>query len=289
MSNRVSVFGTGLMGSAFVRALLLAGVHVTVWNRTASRCAPLVAEGATLAESPEQAARASDVLILLMLDQDAVEQLLSRIDVTGRKVLNYVTGAPADGLRISDLVTQAGGQYVDAAIAAYPGDIGNAETLIYYAGNQEAWQETAWVREALSGLSPFVAENPGAANVMDAAWVACFHCVALGGFHEAISFAQRHGVDIETIEGGVDHFVGLLREIMMEAVTTIKRGDYSTDQATLDVYLAGTSTMLEAMRVSGERASLMATNVANLEVASKAGYGDQSLFSQLLTMRDAPR
>jgi 3-hydroxyisobutyrate dehydrogenase-like beta-hydroxyacid dehydrogenase len=285
MTTTVSVFGTGLMGSAFVRALLHADLEVTVWNRTPSRCAPLVAEGALLAESPNVAATASDVLVFLMLDQAAVEQLLSVIDVRGRKVLNFVTGAPADGTRTACLVTEAGGHYLDAAIAAYPQDIGLPGTLIYYAGDKATWEATADVREALSGLSPFVADNPGAANVMDAAWVACFHCVALGGFHEAISFAQGHGVGIDTIEEGVDHFVGLLREIMMEAVQTIKSGDFSTDQATLDVYLSGTKTMLKAMRESGERASLMGTNVDNLEVASEAGHGPQSLFAQLLTMR----
>lgn len=285
MTCTVSVFGTGLMGSAFARALLRAELEVTVWNRTPSRCAPLVAEGAVQAGSAAEAATSSEVLVLLMLHQDAVEQLLATIDVTDRLVLNYVTGAPTDGSRIADLVTEAGGHYLDGAIAAYPDDIGLPQTLIYYAGDRRTWEAVQRVREALSGLSPFVAENPGAANVMDAAWVACFHCVALGGFHEAVSFAQGHGVGIETIEEGVDHFVGLLREIMMEAVQTIKSGDFSTDQATLDVYLSGTRTMLSAMRESGERASLMGTNVANLEVASRAGYGRKSLFAQLLTMR----
>jgi AraC-like DNA-binding protein len=41
--------------------------------------------------------------------------------------------------------------------------------------------------------------------------------------------------------------------------------------------------MLNAMR--GERASLMATNVDIMEVASREGYGPHSLFAQVLTMR----
>lgn len=285
MNERVSVLGTGLMGSAFVRALLRVGFDVTVWNRTPDRCAPLVADGATLAATPQEAAEASSTLLLLVLDQDAVAELLSHIDIQGRRVINYVTGAPADGARIATLVQAAGGEYLDAAIAAYPDDIGAPGTLIYYAGSRPVWEQVEPIRAALSGQSPYVADNPGAANVMDAAWVACFHCVALGGFHEAISFAQGQGVSIETIEGGIDHFLGLLRDIMFEAVQTIRSGDYGTDQATLDVYLAGTTTMLNAMRAAGERASLMATNVANLEVASQAGHGGESLFAQLLTMR----
>jgi hypothetical protein len=57
---------------------------------------------------------------------------------------------------------------------------------------------------------------------------------------------------------------------MFEAVEAIKSGEFATDQATLDVYLTGMPTQLHATTAAGERASLMATNVANLEVASKA-------------------
>ncbi len=285
MSQRISVFGTGLMGSAFVRALLSAGFDVTAWNRTAERTAPLVPLGAKIAETPEAAAAASDILILVVLDTSTVQRLLDEISIEGRTVVNYVTGAPADGQLVADLVTARGGSYLDAAIEAYPGDIGSTKALINYAGDKDVWERLASVRTALSGQAPFVSESPGGANVLDAAWVAGFHCVALGGFHEAVSFANGHGVPIEAMEESLDYFVELLREILIEGITTIKSGNYATDQATLDVYLAGTRTMMEAMQGSGERASLTAANVANLEIASKAGYGDQSLYAQLHTMR----
>jgi 3-hydroxyisobutyrate dehydrogenase-like beta-hydroxyacid dehydrogenase len=285
MSKNITVFGTGLMGSAFARALLSAGFDVTVWNRTPERCAPLVSEGAKLAHSPAEGAAASDILLFLVLDQDAVEHILESVDIAGRTVLNYVTGTPDDGTRVAELVTRLGGSYVDAAIEAYPHQIGSRDALINYSGDKQVWQTVSDVRDALSGMSPFVSDNPGGANVLDGAWVATFHCVALGGFHEAVSFAQTHGVSIETMEESLDYFLGLLREIIVEGITTIKSGDFSTDQATLDVYLTGTRTMLQAMTDSGERASLMAANVANLEVASKAGYGDRSLYAQLHTMR----
>jgi 3-hydroxyisobutyrate dehydrogenase-like beta-hydroxyacid dehydrogenase len=285
MSKNVTVFGTGLMGGAFVRALMTAGFDVTVWNRTPERCEPFVLEGAELASSPADAAAASETLLFLVLDQGAVEHILQSVNIAGRTVLNYVTGTPDDGTRIAELVTELGGSYLDAAIEAYPHQIGSPDALINYAGDKQVWQTVSDVRAALSGLSPFVSDNPGGANVLDAAWVACFHCVSLGAFHEAVSFAQTHGVQIETMEESLDYFLGLLREIIVEGIATIKSGDFATDQATLDVYLAGTRTMLQAMTGSGERASLMAANVANLEVASKAGYGDQSLYAQLRTMR----
>ena len=51
----VALLGTGLLGSAFVEALLRNGHTVRVWNRTAAKAAPLVALGATLSATPAEA------------------------------------------------------------------------------------------------------------------------------------------------------------------------------------------------------------------------------------------
>ncbi len=44
--------GIGLMGLPMCHRLLAAGYSLTVWNRSAHKCAELVAAGARLAESP---------------------------------------------------------------------------------------------------------------------------------------------------------------------------------------------------------------------------------------------
>jgi 3-hydroxyisobutyrate dehydrogenase len=50
---------------------------LTVWNRTASRAESLVAAGAKLANSPQDVAAASDVLITIVSDPPALEEVLS--------------------------------------------------------------------------------------------------------------------------------------------------------------------------------------------------------------------
>jgi 3-hydroxyisobutyrate dehydrogenase-like beta-hydroxyacid dehydrogenase len=56
--------------------LLKAGFALTVWNRTASRAESLVAAGATLGGSPQDVAAASDVLITIVSDPPALEEVL---------------------------------------------------------------------------------------------------------------------------------------------------------------------------------------------------------------------
>ena len=282
---RIAVLGTGLMGSAFARVLLAGGADLTVWNRTSERADPLVGLGAGLAGSVQEAVTCTDVAFLLVLDQAIVREMLEGVDLTGRTVVNYTTGTAADAVAARDLVAAAGGRYLDAVIPAYPSDIGKRDTMIYYAGDEQAHRDLSEPFELLSGLTPFVGADVGNANVLDAAWVGGFHCTAVGAFHEAASFAVGAGVPIDTMAESVDYYLDLLRKILLEAVDAIRSGDFSTDQAALDTYVQGITSCRQTMVDAGERAELISANLASLERASAAGHGAASLYTQFLTMR----
>ena len=76
MKPAVGFIGLGLMGRPMVANLLKKGFAVTVWNRTPSRAEPLVAQGARMAATAREAAAAGDVVIMIVSDPPAVEQLL---------------------------------------------------------------------------------------------------------------------------------------------------------------------------------------------------------------------
>ena len=73
---KIGFIGLGLMGRPMAMNLLKAGHAVTVWNRTASRADELVAAGAKLAKSPKEAASDADVLITIVSDPPALEEVL---------------------------------------------------------------------------------------------------------------------------------------------------------------------------------------------------------------------
>ena len=58
---KVGFIGLGRMGTAMANRILGAGHDIAVYNRTASKCADLVAAGAKLAGSAADAARFGDV------------------------------------------------------------------------------------------------------------------------------------------------------------------------------------------------------------------------------------
>jgi 3-hydroxyisobutyrate dehydrogenase len=77
-TNVIAFFGTGLLGSNFVRALRRRGTEVQVWNRTPDRARALVSEGATPFDDPAAAARGATQVHLTLSDDAAVDDVLER-------------------------------------------------------------------------------------------------------------------------------------------------------------------------------------------------------------------
>jgi 3-hydroxyisobutyrate dehydrogenase len=75
MSKRVGWIGLGRMGEAMVKRLLKAGHEAAVWNRTASKAAPLVEYGAQIAASKLELA-SCDVVFTMVSTTDDLKQVL---------------------------------------------------------------------------------------------------------------------------------------------------------------------------------------------------------------------
>jgi len=73
---KIGLIGLGLMGRPMGMNLLKAGHPLTVWNRSPQRADELVAAGATLAKSPRDVAAAADVLLTMVSDPPALEEVL---------------------------------------------------------------------------------------------------------------------------------------------------------------------------------------------------------------------
>lgn len=69
--QRVALLGIGTMGRGMAANLLKAGFPLTVYNRTRDKSEPLAAQGATIADTPADAAKNADVVISILSDDDA--------------------------------------------------------------------------------------------------------------------------------------------------------------------------------------------------------------------------
>jgi 2-hydroxy-3-oxopropionate reductase len=74
--TKIGLIGLGLMGRPIGMNLLKAGFPLTVWNRTPARAHELVAAGADLVKSPSELAARSELVISIVSDPPALEEVL---------------------------------------------------------------------------------------------------------------------------------------------------------------------------------------------------------------------
>ncbi|HEX7437743.1 MAG TPA: NAD(P)-dependent oxidoreductase [Caldimonas sp.] len=73
---KIAFFGTGLMGSGFVRRLRANGHEVNVWNRSAAKARALEADGAIAFGDPAAALAGTERIHLSLSDDAAVDSVL---------------------------------------------------------------------------------------------------------------------------------------------------------------------------------------------------------------------
>ncbi|AWH90936.1 hypothetical protein A6035_00665 [Dietzia lutea] len=232
---------------------------------------------------------ASDLIVLLVLDYGTAREVLDRVtgeDLAGRTIVGAMTGSSHDAIALAEYVHGRGGRYLDAALEMYPVNIGTREGLINFGGDLDAWDEWRALLDPLAGTSVFLGTDPALPAYADAALAGGFFNVAMGGFLEAASFATRVGLSLEDLRPFVRVALALLEDhLLNHAIPAIDSGDFSTDQATVAVYLRAVRIWREEMIAAGQRAGLMTANLHNLEIAESAGYGASAIYAEYLTSR----
>jgi 3-hydroxyisobutyrate dehydrogenase len=143
--KKIGFIGLGTMGAPMAANLLKAGYEVTVYNRTASKCASLVNQGAKQAASPKEAAAATDIVITMVSNDQSIEAVFEGPEgvlsglKSGAIVIDCSTISPALVKQTAAKVQERGGDFLDAPVtgsspAAIDGTLvfmvgGNADTV----------------------------------------------------------------------------------------------------------------------------------------------------------------
>lgn len=284
-AHGVAVLGCGNMGSAMARALLAVDRRVVVWNRTSERADTLAADGAEVRSTPDEALADVPLAILCLRATDDVRSVLDNVvpeRLAGRTILNVTSGTPEDARTMHDWAQVRGFGYLDAAIGAYPEQIGHQDTRILVAGNEELWSANKSVIRTLAGSSMYVGANPSAANAIDAALTGAFYISSLVSFIEAARFTGKFGVSHETLSDLAEYAVSQLDGELKHVLGRIATGDFSTDQATLDVYADAAGAFAAGLNEQSN-ASMVRTTAQVLRRAVEAGLGPSDI-SALVTL-----
>jgi 3-hydroxyisobutyrate dehydrogenase-like beta-hydroxyacid dehydrogenase len=199
----IGVLGLGHMGAGMANALLRAGHQVTVWNRTPEKAEPLLALGATRANSPDDAF-AGEAAISMLADDHAV-----RATILDSGVLNR---APrADFVHLSASTISVGfAQELEAAHARTRVDflstpvfgrpnVAEAGQLnVLAAGDPALIDRARPVLDAIGKAVWPVGEVPHKANVVKLSGNFALAC-AIETMGEVFALARRWDVDPEKV------------------------------------------------------------------------------------------
>lgn len=191
---KVGVVGLGKMGAAIAANLIASGHEVTVWNRTASKSDALGAKGARPASSP-RAAAGGDVVITMLADDKAVEQVVFGADgILAAPAVHMSMSTISVALSERLLSEQGHDRYLSAPVFGRPAAAEAAKLFVVAAGDAGLIEKARPLFEAISQGQFVIGNHAPAANVVKL----CGNFMimsAVEAMGEAMTLASRAGVE----------------------------------------------------------------------------------------------
>ena len=120
---RVGLAGTGKMGSVIALRLHSLGHQVTVWNRSPERAQALLEAGLKWAESPQALAAASDVILSLLTNEQALDDVYLGADglwsgsVTDQVFIDMSTVKPTQQQTMGERAAAVKAAYLECPVS----------------------------------------------------------------------------------------------------------------------------------------------------------------------------
>jgi 3-hydroxyisobutyrate dehydrogenase-like beta-hydroxyacid dehydrogenase len=200
---KIGFIGLGNMGTAMALRLLAAGHELAVWNRSEGRTEPVIREGAIAAGTPAEAELGADVVITMLFDDAAHEEVFfgahRLIDELspGTLHISCSTISVAMSERLTAEHAKRGVGFVAAPVFGRPNVAEEGRLWIVVAGAEDAVAKARPVLEPMSRGISVVGKEPKQA-----------HALKLGGnflisamihsLGEAFVYAAGQGIEPET-------------------------------------------------------------------------------------------
>jgi 3-hydroxyisobutyrate dehydrogenase-like beta-hydroxyacid dehydrogenase len=278
MIKTISYLGLGTMGSGMVSNLLKAGYELTVWNRSAEKCEPFARKGARVADTPAEAVRDVDLVIYMLSNDQAVEEvvfgakgILDGIK-EGQIAIDMSTVLPAMSLREQQAYTKRGVDFLDAPVFGSKQESAEAKLWIMAAGNKANFEKVKPVLAKLGQTVHYFGKNGNAtAMKLVGNLIVALELEALA---EGLILAQKAGLDLNTVMEVVK-VADFRSPLLVSNGRNILKRDFSTsfalklmlkDAGLIERFSASLESPIPALRIVEK----------NLASAVDLGLGDEN-------------
>src|SRR3954466_7777339 len=196
---KIAWLGTGIMGAPMARHVAQAGNEVVAWNRTREKAEGI--EGVEVADSPAEAVHGADVLVTMLADGDAVEEVIGQVTPEPGVIWWQ---ASTVGLEATERLMRRGLDYVDAPVLGTKQPAEEGKLTVLASGPPEALDTLAPLFDAVAAKTVRLGESGEGtrAKLVLNNWVLAITTATA----ETIELARALGIDpqlfLDTIAGG---------------------------------------------------------------------------------------
>jgi 3-hydroxyisobutyrate dehydrogenase len=142
---RIGFIGTGQMGFPMARHLAGTGNEITVWNRTIEKAKPLANYGARIAGSIKELAENSDVIFIMVADDEASRSVLKEVFSHGKPqiIVNHSTVSPIHTREAYENAIAVGTEYLAVPVMGNPTNVEKGDCLCIAGGSEKAFQRVS--------------------------------------------------------------------------------------------------------------------------------------------------
>lgn len=255
----VGFVGLGFMGEPMALNLLKAGTPLMVWNRSPAKLAVLAEAGARVAPDIDSLFAGTEIVILMLADETAIDAVLSRGTPTfGARVNNHIvvhmgTTPTAYSRALEVELRGAGARYVEAPVSGSrkPAEAGQLVAML--AGEHDAITRVQPLLAPMCKQTLACGEVPAGLSMKLA--VNLYLLTTMAGLAESFHFAQRHGLDL-TQFAAVINAGQMASDLSRVKLPKLVERDFSVHAAIADV-LKNNRFVAQAAREAGIASPLL--------------------------------
>jgi 3-hydroxyisobutyrate dehydrogenase-like beta-hydroxyacid dehydrogenase len=203
MKPTIGFIGLGLMGKPMAQNVLSAGFPLVVWNRTQSKADNLVRAGAKLAANPRETAAQADVLITIVSDPPALEQVLWGPNGAmeslraGRFLIDSSTVSPDLARRVAEACAKRSVDFLDAPVTGGTWGAEKGELVFMVGGQPETLERARPLLETM-GKKIFLLGPNGAGQTVKLG-MNLLLALEVNAFAEALALVTTAGLPAERL------------------------------------------------------------------------------------------
>lgn len=188
-----------MLGKAVATRFLKSGYNLTVYNRTREKADQLKILGALVSDSPKDVAKSSDLVITIVKDALAVEDVSFGKDgiIDGKHdglvVADMSTTNPVSSKEIAKRYMESGIPMLDTPVMGGPSQAENGELVVMVGGNKTVYENNKKIFDTIGNKTFYLGEN-GSGHAMKLAMNLQISILALS-LSESITLVR--GADLD--------------------------------------------------------------------------------------------